>query len=80
MKNYISNTDWENIPSTQKFKNSNYKLTFYFLNLQYILNVTPDLPNVFQETGKIEYLQIPITDHWSQDLSVHFPAAIKFIG
>lgn len=49
-------------------------------NIQYILNVTPDLPNVFESTGTIKYLQIPITDHGSQDLAIHFPAAIKFIG
>lgn len=42
--------------------------------------MTPDLPNVFADSGDIEYLQIPITDHWSQDLAVHFPAAIQFIG
>lgn len=47
---------------------------------QYILNVTPDLPNVFEESGGIKYLQIPITDHWSQDLATHFPSAIQFIG
>lgn len=47
-------------------------------NIRYILNVST-LPNQFQDTGKIEYLQIAITDHWSQDLSVHFPSAIKFI-
>lgn len=47
-------------------------------NIRYILNVST-LPNIFEETGKIEYLKIPITDHWSQDLSVHFPSAIKFI-
>lgn len=48
-------------------------------NIRHILNVST-LPNVFQfqDTG-IEYLQIAITDHWSQDLSVHFPDAIKFI-
>lgn len=48
-------------------------------NIRSILNVST-LPNVFQfqDTG-IEYLQIPITDHWSQDLSIHFPNAIKFI-
>lgn len=49
-------------------------------NIQYILNVTPDLPNVFEASGTIKYLQIPITDHGSQDLAIHFPAAIKFIG
>lgn len=47
-------------------------------NIRYILNVST-LPNVFEETGKIKYLQIPITDHWSQDLSVHFTPAINFI-
>lgn len=47
-------------------------------NIRYILNVST-LPNVFEDTGKIEYLKIAITDHWSQDLSVHFPSAIKFI-
>lgn len=49
-------------------------------NIQFVLNVTPDLPNVFESTGTIKYLQIPITDHGSQDLAIHFPAAIKFIG
>ncbi|XP_055600935.1 dual specificity protein phosphatase Mpk3 [Uranotaenia lowii] len=48
-------------------------------NIKYILNVTPDLPNVFERDGHIKYLQIPITDHWSQDLAGHFPNAIKFI-
>ncbi|XP_058174145.1 dual specificity protein phosphatase Mpk3 isoform X2 [Anopheles ziemanni] len=50
-------------------------------NIKYILNVTPDLPNVFERDGLIRYLQIPITDHWSQagDLANHFPDAIKFI-
>lgn len=45
-----------------------------------MLNVTKDLPNVFEASGGIEYLQIPITDHYSQDLAMHFPAAIQFIG
>lgn len=49
-------------------------------NIKYVLNVTPDLPNVFESTGSIKYLQIPITDHGSQDLSKYFPTAIKFIG
>ncbi|XP_063709847.1 dual specificity protein phosphatase Mpk3 [Culicoides brevitarsis] len=46
-------------------------------NIRYILNVTPNLKNVFE--GEITYLQIKITDHCSQDLSIHFPEAIKFI-
>lgn len=42
--------------------------------------MTPDLPNKFKESGDIKYLQIPITDHYSQDLAIHFPDAIQFIG
>jgi len=48
-------------------------------NIQYILNVTPDLPNVFEEMGHVKYMQIPITDHWSQNLAHYFPKAIDFI-
>lgn len=35
---------------------------------------------MFEATGDIKYLQIPIADHYSQDLAMHFPAAIQFIG
>nr|NP_001071938.1 dual specificity phosphatase [Ciona intestinalis]BAE06384.1 dual specificity phosphatase [Ciona intestinalis] len=48
-------------------------------NITYILNVTPNLPNVFENDGKYKYKQIPITDHWSQNLSQFFPDAIAFI-
>ncbi|XP_020809693.1 dual specificity protein phosphatase Mpk3 [Drosophila serrata] len=48
-------------------------------NIKYVLNVTPDLPNEFEKLGIIKYLQIPITDHYSQDLAMHFPDAIQFI-
>ncbi|KAI8041230.1 hypothetical protein M5D96_005484 [Drosophila gunungcola] len=48
-------------------------------NIKYVLNVTPDLPNEFEKSGIIKYLQIPITDHYSQDLAMHFPDAIQFI-
>ena len=49
-------------------------------NIRYILNVTPNLPNVFEGDAKYKYKQIPITDHWSQNLSQFFPEAIQFIG
>lgn len=49
-------------------------------SIQYVLNVTPDLPNVFEDVESIKYMQIPITDHWSQNLASHFPKAIEFIG
>ncbi|XP_014243106.1 dual specificity protein phosphatase Mpk3 [Cimex lectularius] len=48
-------------------------------NIKYILNVTQNLPNVFEASGDIKYMKIPITDHWSQNLAVHFPKAIEFI-
>jgi hypothetical protein len=47
-------------------------------NIKHILNVTPDLPNVFE--GTIRYLQIPISDHWTQSMLNHFVPAIQFIG
>ncbi|CAG7687033.1 unnamed protein product, partial [Allacma fusca] len=46
-------------------------------NIKHILNVTPDLPNVFENS--IRYLQIPISDHWTQSMLNYFPAAISFI-
>lgn len=49
-------------------------------NIKYILNVTPNLPNMFEHDGHFRYKQIPISDHWSQNLSQFFPEAISFIG
>ncbi|XP_044160378.1 dual specificity protein phosphatase 7-like [Bufo gargarizans] len=48
-------------------------------NIRYILNVTPNLPNAFEHNGDFKYKQIPISDHWSQNLSQFFPEAISFI-
>lgn len=48
-------------------------------NIQYILNVTADLANVFEDCGSMKYMQIPIADHWSQNLARFFPKAIRFI-
>ncbi|EEB10532.1 dual specificity protein phosphatase, putative [Pediculus humanus corporis] len=48
--------------------------------IQYILNVTADLPNVFEDCGSMKYMQIPIADHWSENLAKFFPKAIKFIA
>lgn len=55
-------------------------MNFTLLLLQYILNVTPDLPNKFEKSVSMKYMQIPITDHWSQNLASFFPKAIQFIG
>ncbi|XP_005886232.1 PREDICTED: dual specificity protein phosphatase 9 [Myotis brandtii] len=49
------------------------------LGIRYILNVTPNLPNLFEKNGDFHYKQIPISDHWSQNLSQFFPEAIAFI-
>lgn len=48
--------------------------------MQYIVNVTPNLPNVFESSGGYKYMQIPISDHWNQNLASFFPKAIQFIG
>lgn len=48
-------------------------------NIKYILNVTPNLPNMFEHDRRFRYKKIPISDHWSQNLSQFFPEAISFI-
>ncbi|XP_033114627.1 dual specificity protein phosphatase 6-like [Anneissia japonica] len=62
-----SKKDSENLSMLQK------------LNIKYILNVTPNIPNSFEKNGLIKYKQIPISDHWSQNLAAFFPEAISFI-
>ncbi|KAG8129885.1 hypothetical protein E2320_016496 [Naja naja] len=50
------------------------------LGIHYILNVTPNLPNLFEKNGDFHYKQIPISDHWSQNLSqVHYNELPKFV-
>ncbi len=49
------------------------------IGVRYILNVTPNIPNCFESNG-LTYMQIPISDHWSQNLAAFFPQAIEFIG
>ncbi|XP_021918498.1 dual specificity protein phosphatase Mpk3 isoform X2 [Zootermopsis nevadensis] len=48
-------------------------------SIEYILNVTADLPNVFEDSGSIRYMKIPIADHWKENLASFFPKAIEFI-
>jgi len=53
----------------------------YRYGIGYILNVTPDVPNAFAAlTDQFRYMQIPINDHWSQNMAAYFPDAIAFIG
>jgi dual specificity MAP kinase phosphatase len=47
--------------------------------IKYILNVTPNVPNKFEGQGTFKYMQIPISDHWSENLVQYFPRAIAFI-
>lgn len=47
--------------------------------IHYILNVTSNVPNMFENDQDFKYLQIPIRDHWSQNLASFFPDAIAFI-
>lgn len=47
--------------------------------ISHILNVTANVPNMFENESEFRYLQIPISDHWSQNLAAFFPQAIKFI-
>ncbi|XP_061178943.1 dual specificity protein phosphatase 7-like [Saccostrea echinata] len=47
--------------------------------IKYILNVTPNVPNKFAEDNDFKYMQIPVSDQLSQNLSAFFPEAIAFI-
>lgn len=61
-------------------KNSADKDVLKNFGISYILNVTPNVPNKFEEDSAFKYMKIPISDHLSQNLSKFFPEAIAFIG
>ena len=61
-------------------KNARDLECLYRNGIRYVLNVTPNIPNTFETHDDFRYLQIPIHDHWSQNLSAHFTEAIAFIG
>ena len=52
----------------------------YKNGIKYILNVTPNVANTFEDSSDFKYMQIPISDHWSQNLAHYFQDAINFIG
>ncbi|XP_060555231.1 dual specificity protein phosphatase 7-like [Ruditapes philippinarum] len=60
-------------------KNSADKDVLKNFGISYILNVTPNVPNKFEEDSAFKYMKIPISDHLSQNLSKFFPEAIAFI-
>lgn len=49
-------------------------------NIKYILNVTYNLPNHFEDDKSFKYLRIPIVDNGPQNLVSFFPMANEFIG
>ncbi|ESO04884.1 hypothetical protein HELRODRAFT_191497 [Helobdella robusta] len=91
--NYNNSNRFSNTPSTTTFpikvlhglylgnlQTSADLNTLQKLNISYIVNVTSDLPNEFENREEFKYLRIPITDcNWSQDMDLHFVNAIKFI-
>ena len=69
-----------------KFK-SFFNLYFYFVIFtqtthRHVVNVTPDLENVFEGCSDIRYLRVPIDDHsWNQQNVQHYlNRAVSFIG
>jgi len=49
-------------------------------NIQYIVNVTADVENAFEDNSTLMYMRIAITDHWSETPTSFFTGAINFIG
>ncbi|KAK6060132.1 dual specificity phosphatase, catalytic domain protein [Cooperia oncophora] len=48
-------------------------------NARYIINVTSNLPNTFEDNPAYHYLRISVDDNSSHNLSQYFPEAIAFI-
>ena len=49
-------------------------------NIQYIVNVTADVENAFEDDSSLTYMRISITDRLSETLTSFFTDAINFIG
>jgi hypothetical protein len=58
-------------------KDAHNRKTLAALGVKAIVNVTKDVANAFP--NEIEYLNVPVDDHWSQDLSAYFDRAYEFI-
>jgi dual specificity MAP kinase phosphatase len=52
--------------------------SFSALNIKAVINVTPDLPNSFEDEGVV-YLRLPITDSMNEDISKFFQTTWEFI-
>ena len=49
-------------------------------HITHILNVTHDLPNLFEDQDTFEYLKLPVQDNWDGNVMDLFPKAFSFIG
>ncbi len=49
-------------------------------NITYILNVTNDIPNKFENDPRFKYMNLRVQDNWQTNLADHFQEAFKFIG
>jgi hypothetical protein len=49
-------------------------------NITYILNVTNDIPNKFENDPRFTYMNLRVQDNWQTNLADHFQEAFKFIG
>eukprot|EP00795_Rhopilema_esculentum_P002428 gene2428-18082_t len=47
--------------------------------IRYVLNVTHDLPNEFENETSFNYLKLPVEDNWEGNLISLFPQAFAFI-
>ena len=51
---------------------------FVKYNIKAVINVTPDVPNFFEDKG-ITYLRVPILDNINENISTFFPQTFEFI-
>ena len=49
-------------------------------NISFILNVTNDIPNKFENDPRFTYMNLRVQDNWQTNLSDHFQDAFRFIG
>ena len=48
-------------------------------NVKYILNVTGDLQNYYEEENEFVYMRVPVQDSYEAALNTHFEETAKFI-
>lgn len=61
-------------------KDSTDKKCLETYQIKYVLNVTHDLPNQFEQDEEFSYLKLPVEDNWEGNLVSLFPEAFAFIG